>query len=513
MTMVDLAPVGFREPPNNIDAEQALLGAILVNNEGYRRVAHILRADHFYEPVHRRIYDRMAALVEAGTIANHITLQRAFKEDEALKQLDGPKYIADLARAAETVLNVEDYAVLIKDLAAKRALIHAAEQATAKAYDPQTPETAPQMLAGLFDHINAIASDGGKDPSIASLDVVAALEAPRPSRHWVVEDWVPKRRVTLLSGDGGSGKSLLAQQLATSVAVGMPWLGQTVFRGRVSLFATEDDTDELTIRHQDVCRDLTADAVEIKDHLRLVPRVGMENRLIEFEGDIGRLTTTWQALCYHLETWNPALLILDNAAQIYAGNENSRPQVTWFCNRLEHLCQTYQTTIILLGHTSKATGSEWSGSTAWNACVRSRIFLGPHAEEEDVKVLTRAKSNYAKKGEALDLVWDAGILRPHVAGQEVSLEELGRARQTFKDAIDLLTKRDINVSHLKTSPRNYAPKIIREQGLAGEHSPKSLEKAMWSLIDEGHVLTSQPFGRTAHGNKRTGLKRLFAYDE
>jgi len=67
----------------------------------------------------------------------------------------------------------------------------------------------------VIDHFTyAIASDGGKDPSIASLDVVAALEAPRPSRHWIVEDWVPKRRVTLLSGDGGSGKSLLAQQLA-----------------------------------------------------------------------------------------------------------------------------------------------------------------------------------------------------------------------------------------------------------------------------------------------------------
>ena len=108
--------------------------------------------------------------------------------------------------------------------------------------------------------------------------------------------------------------------------------------------------------------------------------------------------------------------------------------------------------------------------------------------------------------------WENGVLKTFVGGEGVSMEELGRARQAFKDALDRLTARDINVSHLKTAPRNYAPKVILDAGLAGEHKLRILEKAMISLIDDGSVLTSQPFGWSKGGNKRTGLKRAFAYD-
>ena len=65
------APAGFRTQPHNIEAEQALLGAILINNEAYHRVAEFLRPEHFYEPVHGRIFEAMARLVESGRLADH----------------------------------------------------------------------------------------------------------------------------------------------------------------------------------------------------------------------------------------------------------------------------------------------------------------------------------------------------------------------------------------------------------------------------------------------------------
>ena len=512
MSMAQTIPYGFSEPPNNVEAEAALLGAILINNDAYGMVAHIVRADDFFEPVHKRIFAHVAALITARNLADHITLQHAFAHDESLKELDGAKYLGGLVHAAQTLLEVEDYARVIKDLSLKRKIAATAAQATALANDPSATETAPQMLAKLFDQVNALASYGDQGQAIASIDVVAALELARPQRQWLVDQWLPRRRLTLLAGDGGSGKSLIAQQLATSIASGVSWLGLSVSQGPVSMFATEDDEDEIILRHQDICRDLGADAGMIQGNLKLIPRVGMENRLVEFDGDIGRMTATWHGLCHHLEVFKPELVILDNASQMFAGNENSRPQVTWFCNRLEHLCQVYNTTVLLLGHTPK-TGAEFSGSTAWNASVRSRMALKPHEERDDVRVLRRGKSNYAKTGDEIELQWSAGVLIPYCVDNSINQEELSRARQTFKDAIDKLTERDINVSHLKTSPRNYAPKVIREHGLAGEHSLRALEAAMWSLIDEGHVLTSQPFGRTAHGNKRSGLKRFFAYEQ
>jgi len=111
------------------------------------------------------------------------------------------------------------------------------------------------------------------------------------------------------------------------------------------------------------------------------------------------------------------------------------------------------------------------------------LFLGHDEDDEEIRVLTRAKANYAKNGDQIQLCWVAGVLTTFSTEHGISLEELGRARQTFKDAIDKLTARDINVSHLKTAPRNYAPKVIKEEGLSGEHNPRTLRKAMMSLID------------------------------
>src|SRR5512134_3815326 len=88
------APAGFRTQPHNIEAEQALLGAILINNEAYHRVSEFLRPEHFYEPVHGRIFAGMVRLIESGRLADHVTLKVAFVDDEALRELDGAQYLA-----------------------------------------------------------------------------------------------------------------------------------------------------------------------------------------------------------------------------------------------------------------------------------------------------------------------------------------------------------------------------------------------------------------------------------
>src|SRR5688500_7139296 len=116
------APAGFRTQPHNIEAEQALLGAILINNEAYHRVSEYLRPEHFYEPVHGRIFAAMVRLIERGQLADHLTLKVAFDEDEGLRELDGAQYLARLARAAETIINAGDYGRLLHDLGLKRGL-------------------------------------------------------------------------------------------------------------------------------------------------------------------------------------------------------------------------------------------------------------------------------------------------------------------------------------------------------------------------------------------------------
>ncbi len=157
------APTGFRVQPHALEAEQALLGAILVNNEAYHRVAHFLRAEHFYEPVHARMFEAIARRVADGRLADPVTLRRLFDEDETLKEVDGGAYLASLARAAESIINAEHYARVIFDLALKRGLIHVGEETVNRAYDPSADESGRELVEQTEAKLFALAQEGEVD--------------------------------------------------------------------------------------------------------------------------------------------------------------------------------------------------------------------------------------------------------------------------------------------------------------------------------------------------------------
>jgi len=96
----------YRVAPNNIEAEQALLGAILVNNDAYYRVSDFLEPGHFFEYLHRRIYEIATTLIKAGKVATPITL-KTFLGDQDLGGVTAPQYLARLAAEATTGINAE----------------------------------------------------------------------------------------------------------------------------------------------------------------------------------------------------------------------------------------------------------------------------------------------------------------------------------------------------------------------------------------------------------------------
>src|SRR5512134_2660151 len=92
----------FRSAPHNIEAEQALLGAILVNNEAFYRVSDFLEPSHFHEPLHREIYEVAAQLIRVNKIASPVTIKTFLPADLAVGDLNLPQYLARLAAAATT---------------------------------------------------------------------------------------------------------------------------------------------------------------------------------------------------------------------------------------------------------------------------------------------------------------------------------------------------------------------------------------------------------------------------
>ncbi|MGD9500941.1 MAG: replicative DNA helicase [Methyloceanibacter sp.] len=138
--LVPETPV-FREAPHNLEAEQALLGAILVNNEAIDRVSSFLKPEHFYDQLHVRIYEAASKLILSGKRATPITLKTFFQAEPAAGELSIPQYLGRLAANATTIINAEDYGHTVYDLALRRQLIQIGETMVNTAYD--SPIDAP----------------------------------------------------------------------------------------------------------------------------------------------------------------------------------------------------------------------------------------------------------------------------------------------------------------------------------------------------------------------------------
>ncbi|MDH3579516.1 MAG: replicative DNA helicase [Hyphomicrobiales bacterium] len=152
--------VPFRAAPHNIEAEQALLGAVLVNNEASDRVSGFLEQRHFFEPLHGRIYDAAVKLIMAGKRATPITLKTFFEHEEPIGDLTVPQYLGTLAANATTVINAEDYARTIYDLNVRRNLIIIGEEMVNNAYDSPVDSTPTDQIEDSEQRLYELAETG-----------------------------------------------------------------------------------------------------------------------------------------------------------------------------------------------------------------------------------------------------------------------------------------------------------------------------------------------------------------
>jgi replicative DNA helicase len=126
----------YRHVPYDIEVEQALLGAILVDNAALERVGSVLKPEHFYDPLHQRLFELMTQSSErGGMVITPLTLNAAMKNDPGLIEVGGHAYLAGLAEAAPALPNVRDYAQILADLAVRRGLIRIGEDIVNTAYE------------------------------------------------------------------------------------------------------------------------------------------------------------------------------------------------------------------------------------------------------------------------------------------------------------------------------------------------------------------------------------------
>ncbi len=173
----------YRVAPHNIEAEQALLGAILVNNDAFYRVSDFLLPEHFFEEVHRRVFETTASLIRAGKIANPITL-KTFLGDEDLGGLTVNQYLARLAAEATTVINAQDYGQTIYDLAIRRNLITVGEDMVNVAYDSPVDNSPREQIEEAERKLFALAEKGRYEGGFLAFSTAMATAIDMAARAY-----------------------------------------------------------------------------------------------------------------------------------------------------------------------------------------------------------------------------------------------------------------------------------------------------------------------------------------
>jgi replicative DNA helicase len=224
-----------RLPPRNDEAEIGLLGAILINNRAYERVSEFLRPEHFSDPLNGRIFAACARLIERGQHADPTTLRHLFENDKDLAEVGGPRYLADLAAGAVTVINAEHYGRLIHDLHLRRELIGLGSEIVNTAFvaDPELDarsqiESAEQQL---YDLATTGEYEGGFKPfsnaitgaiNLAQSAFKRAGKVAGVSSGFTKMDMLlgglHKSDLIILAGRPSMGKTALATNIAFKVA-------------------------------------------------------------------------------------------------------------------------------------------------------------------------------------------------------------------------------------------------------------------------------------------------------
>jgi hypothetical protein len=329
----------------------------------------------------------------------------------------------------------------------------------------------------------------------------ASVRGPIAPRQWVLDGWFPARTVAMLFGAGGVGKTLMMQQLANCVAQGEPFMGIETMEMPVLSVMCEDDAEEVKRRQLNINEWLGVDEFgEGPEDLHLWPRVGDDNVLVTWpSGGKDEPGAFYEQLCAKVAAVkgdaDSVLVILDTAADMFGGNENERRTVNTFIKTyLGSIVINYNATVILLAHPSLSglsSGSGLSGSTAWENSVRARAYLAREADSDDIRILSRKKSNYSDiSGDSdIKLIWENGVLV--IPSSPGALDRINATalKHAIMAEVDIAWGEKNGIR--KQGPRGYKTAL---PSLLKQHKIGAVMKAFHSLVADGNIVHVERFG-------------------
>jgi len=267
----DPGTLAYRSAPHNIEAEQSLLGAILVNNDAFYRVSDFLEAKHFFEPIHQAVYETSGSLIRMGKVATPVTLKTFLPADTDIGGMTVGQYLARLAAEATTIINAQDYGRTIYELALRRDLIRIGEDMVNVAFDAPV-DFAPRAQIEdaerrLYELAESGRYDGGFQRFAQAMKVALDMAANAYQRDGRLSGIATGLRdldskmgglqrsdLVIVAGRPGMGKTALATNIAYNIAkahraeVQADGTMKSVNGGIVGFFSCEMSAEQLATR-------------------------------------------------------------------------------------------------------------------------------------------------------------------------------------------------------------------------------------------------------------------------
>lgn len=428
---------------------------------------------------HAHLFALARSLAQRGTLAT----VRAALEAENTARCTPPLLAIDLdylAGRAFTAKHSKDWPRLADD--------H--EPTRAEEYDdgpPPIEEQSPPVPALAYINWSAFEARGTPPP-----------------RQWLVSEWIGEGHTTLLAGVGGIGKSVVAQQFATAVAAGCSFIANAQPPREVLMWAGEDDADELDRRQISICKAFDISRSSLSGSMFVYPMHDVECSLFDISFGAAVRTSMLKVLREQVGDLRARLVVLDNIARLFGGNENDRHHVSMFMSALAWATQPTQAGILLIGHISKFVGSEFSGSTAWENAARARLFLGdskPDAKKSDssldegdaptdLRYLSKRKVNYTTRDLCILRYIDGAYEVVQAPGGGIVAKiDRDNCRRVVLRALARLSSEPMNFTCSDSAHgSHYLPRLILDHKMAEGFTKRDLADAMHTLVIDGEII-------------------------
>jgi len=376
-------------PPYSLEAEQAVLGGVMLDNSSWEQVVNRLREEDFYRHNHRLIFRTIFELANGNMPFDAITLSEWMQSRNQLELVGGLAYLATLARDTPTAANVSAYADIVSERSKLRRLISTGRELADAAVRP-SGRTAAALINEFGDRLHAM-----KAAPMQPLVTICLADVIAERIEWLWPGRFPMGKVSLLVGDPGLGKSMLTLMLASTVSRGAPWPipeeGSAPL-GDVLLVSAEDAPgDTIRPRLEAVGADLTR--VHIVD---IVREVGVDGK---------RVMRSWtmadsEMLGEKLATLHECKLLVIDPISEFMGSVDSHinSNVRELLAPLSSLAAKRDMAVVCVSHLNKSTAPAMyrtSGSLAFVAAARAVFAVTRDKDNPARRLMVPIKANLA----------------------------------------------------------------------------------------------------------------------